>query len=416
MAKFVPFRAYRPLKEFVDKVASKPYDVLNREEALEECKDNPLSYYHVIKPEIEFAPDHNPFDEKIYSTGRDNLNKLIDQKVMVQDARESFYIYELTMGDHTQTGIVGCCSIDDYFNKVIKKHELTKPKIEEDRTKHVVVSKFNYEPVFFSYIAVEAIDKVVEASKQAHPEYDFTTDDGIHHILWKVDDESTISQISDLFENEVEAIYIADGHHRTAAGANGGKILRDQSGSNGDMSKRHNYLMSVVFPDNQMKILDYNRVVKDLHGLSSDQFLSHLESNFVLEPKGTAYRPLAHEEIGMYLDGKWYCLKAKEGSYNGSDEIEKLGFSILSKNILEPILNIHDLRRDKRIAFVGGIRGLEELERRVNSGEMQVAFAVHPISMDTLMYVSDNDMIMPPKVTWFEPKLRSGLFAHSLKD
>jgi len=415
MSVLKPFRAYRPTKAEVKQVACRPYDVLNAAEAKAESAGNPNSFYRVIKPEIDFPADHNPYDSSIYEKGKENFDQLVSDSVMAQDATENLYVYQLIMDGRKQTGIVGCNAIDDYFNNNIKKHELTRPDKEEDRKNHVRYGKMNAEPVFFSYPAVAAIDTIVTQVQQGAPEYDFTSEDGIQHTLWVIDDAATVTQLTGLFETDVPSIYVADGHHRTAAGALVGKEFRDaDSTPNG--TERYNYFMAVLFPDNQLQIIDYNRVVKDLNGLSVDAFKETVAESFEIEAKGAGeYRPEALHTIGMFLDGEWYKLTAKAGTYDDSDPVGVLDVTILSKQILEPVLNIVDLRTDKRIDFVGGIRGLGELEKRVNSGEMTVAFAMYPVSMKQLIDISDNDLIMPPKVTWFEPKLRSGLFVHSLE-
>lgn len=414
MAVFVPFKALRPTQDTVLKVASRPYDVLNEQEARVACEGNDLSFYHVIKPEIDFPDDFDHYAPEVYKKGKSNFDALVSKGVMVPDGDENFYIYQLIMDGHAQTGLVGCCAIDDYFNNNIKKHELTRPDKEEDRKNHVRYSKLNYEPVFFSYPHVDAIDALVDELKQGTPTYDFTTDDGIHHTLWVVTDRSHVEQLSGAFSSDVPSIYIADGHHRTAAGALVGRELREARNGNGADGKRDNYFMAVCFPDNQLKIIDYNRVVKDLNGLSAADFITRVAENFTVEPRDAQYRPEGLHTFGMYLENKWYKLTAKDGTFDNSDPVGVLDVTILSKQVLEPVLNIVDLRTDKRIEFVGGIRGLGELERRVDNGEMKAAFAMHPVSMQQLINISDNDMIMPPKVTWFEPKLRSGLFVHDL--
>ena len=412
MAVFEPFRAYRPVRQKAAEVSCKPYDVVNTEEARTESSGNKESFYRVIKPEIDFPQGQDPFAPEVYKRGKENLEHLIDEGVLVQEDTESYYVYELRMGDHRQTGLVGCCSIDDYFNNVIKRHELTKPKIEDDRKKHITVSKFNYEPVFFSYRNVPAIDATVNSAKNASPLYQFTTMDGIEHTMWRITDAEKIAQIKELFQKEVPVIYIADGHHRTAAGAKAGKELKEAA--NGSNGHRYSYLMSVVFPENQVQILDYNRVVKDLHGLSPEEFIARVSEKFEIEKSDVQYAPKSHTEIGMYLNDQWYKLTARPGTFEEGSVQGELGFTILSNNILEPILNIVDLRNDDRIEFIGGIRGLSELQKMVDNGSMKVAFAVHPIDMNKLMEISDLGQIMPPKVTWFEPKLRSGLVVHQL--
>ncbi len=412
MSVFVPFRALRPVSEFAEQVASKPYDVLNTEEARQESKDNPHSYYHVIKPEIDFPADHDPFDPAVYAQGRKNLMDLISGGILKQDERDAFYVYRLRMGDHEQTGLVGCCSIDDYFNGVIKKHESTKPKIERDRMKHITESKMNYEAVFLSYPQQEEIDNVVRNVTQTPPVYSFTSDDGISHTLWVLNEADQVKRITELFASQVPAIYIADGHHRTAAGALAGKHLREHN-TNG-VPNRFDYFMAALFPDNEVQVLEYNRLVKDLNGHSTGEFLKMLEQSFDVKKTDECIKPVSNRQISMFLDGGWYLLEIHDDLYDRNDVIARLSFTTLSKYVLEPILNIKDLRRDNRIEFVGGIRGPKELERRVNNGDMEVGFLMYPISMEEIIMIADQDLEMPPKITWFEPKLRSGLFVHSL--
>ncbi len=416
MSTFTPFKAFRPTQEKVQAVASKPYDVLNDKEAKAEAEGNPASFYHVIKPEIDFSGDFDHYAPEIYQKGKENFDSLVKEGIMAQDKSACFYIYQLNMNGHEQTGLVGCCAIDDYFNNTIKKHELTRPDKEEDRKNHVRASKLNYEPVFFSYPQVGDIDDIVNQEKSKTPTYDFVADDGIKHTLWVVDDAEKLNQISQLFETKVPSIYIADGHHRTAAGALVGRELREARAGEASDEKRDNYLMAVVFPDNQLKILDYNRVVKDLNGLSEEALMERLSEHFSIEKKDSQYRPESLHTFGMYVNNQWYKLAAKEGTYDDTDPVGQLDVTILSNNVLEPLFNIVDLRKDKRIDFVGGMRGLGELEKRVDSGEMKIAFAMYPVSMKQLITISDNDLIMPPKVTWFEPKLRSGLFVHNLDE
>jgi uncharacterized protein (DUF1015 family) len=412
-----PFKAVRPTADKVKDVACRPYDVLNTEEALAESAGNPVSFYHVIKPEINFPSDFDHYDEAVYKKGRENYEILKDNGILVKDDSERFYIYQLIMDGHKQTGIVGCCAIDDYFNNVIKKHELTRPDKEEDRKNHVRYGKINAEPVFFSYAHVDEIDAIVDRVKaESSPVYDITTVDGIQHTLWLVNSDGDNASIEQLFDNKVPSIYVADGHHRTAAGALVGKEFRDAANGSADNGARYNYFMAVVFPDNQLKIIDYNRVVKDLNGLSEADLLSKLEHSFSVEKMHGQFKPNALHTIGMYLSGSWYKLSAKDNTYDDNDPVGVLDVTILSKQVLEPLFNIVDLRTDKRIDFVGGIRGLGELEKRVNSGEMKVAFAMYPVSMQQLINISDADLIMPPKVTWFEPKLRSGMFVHELEN
>ncbi|HRH65824.1 MAG TPA: DUF1015 family protein [Bacteroidia bacterium] len=415
MAILKPFKGIRPKKEFASKIASKPYDVLNEKEARKEAEGNPLSFYHVIKPEIDFPDEFDHYSPEIYTKGKENFEKLFRDGIFFQDAEECYYIYAQTMNGRTQYGIVGGASVDDYMNDVIKKHELTRPDKEEDRKNHVRVSSLNYEPVFFAYPNVPALDVIVNEIVKKEPEYNFVTEDGIGHQFWVVSDQSTIGLITNHFA-AIPKTYVADGHHRTAAAALVGKEKKEKN-PNHTGKEEYNYFLAVHFPDNQLAILDYNRVVKDLNGLSPEKFLEEISKRFDVEDNGqTAYRPLHLHEFGMYLGKKWYKLTARKGTFDDNDPIAVLDVTILSKQILEPILNIRDLRTDKRIDFVGGLRGLHELEQRVNSGEMQVAFSMYPVSMKQLIAIADSGLTMPPKVTWFEPKLRSGLILHSLND
>ncbi|MBK7573181.1 MAG: DUF1015 domain-containing protein [Bacteroidetes bacterium] len=413
MAILKPFKGIRPTKENVLKVASKPYDVLDEKEARKECEGNPLSFYHVIKPEIDFPDEHDHYAPDVYEKGISNFNKMLKDGVFFVDDKEYYYIYAQTMNGRRQYGIVGAASIDDYFNNVIKKHELTRPDKEEDRKNHVRYSNLNYEPVFFAYPNLPALDAIVSDVAKATPEYDFVTDDGIGHTFWIVKDDKQIADITKHFAS-LPSTYVADGHHRTAAAALVGKELKEKN-PNHTGKEEYNYFLAVHFPDNQLAIMDYNRVVKDLNGNSVEEFITKLKTNFEVEEKGTKeFRPMHLHEFGMYLDGKWYRLTAKNGTYDNNDPIGVLDVTILSNQILEPILNIKDLRTDKRIEFVGGLRGLGELEKRVNNGSMKAAFALYPVTMKQLIDIADGGLIMPPKVTWFEPKLRSGLVIHAL--
>ncbi|CAN5666679.1 DUF1015 domain-containing protein [soil metagenome] len=413
MATLKPFRGIRPKKELVKSIASRPYDVLNEKEARIEAGDNQNSFYHVIKPEMDFPDDFDHYAPEIYKKGKENFDRMLNEGVFFQDEKDCYYIYQQTMNGRKQNGIVGCASVDDYLNNVIRKHELTRPDKEEDRKNHIRYSDLNYEPVFFAYRSVAELDNLISDLIKATPEYDFISDDGIGHAFWVVKDDATISRITSLF-SKIPFTYVADGHHRTAAAALVGKERRDANpGHTG--KEEYNFFLAVHFPDTQLAILDYNRVVKDLNGLSSADLINKVSENFSVTEKGSLYKPAKLHEFSMYLDGRWYALTAKPGTYNDNDPIAVLDVTILSEKILDPILNIKDLRTDKRIDFVGGMRGLEELEKRVNSGEMKVAFALYPVSMKQLMDIADNNLIMPPKVTWFEPKLRSGLVLHSLK-
>jgi len=416
MSIFIPFKAYRPQQKYAQNIASKPYDVLNAKEAKLEALNNPISFYNVIKPEINFSEDSNYYAPRVYEKGKAVFDDFVSKNILKQDSHESYYVYELTMGNHTQTGLVGCCSIDDYFNNTIKKHELTRPDKEEDRKNHVRYSALNYEAVFLSYPQVTGIDQLVNITKKEKHLYDFISDDDIRHRLWAITNKEILRKITALFKTKVPKIYIADGHHRTAAGALVGKEFRDSRNGNLDDKKRDNYFMAVVFPDNQLKILDYNRVVKDLNGFTKNELIHRLKNKFDVVTCATQYRPESLHTFGMYLEGQWYKLSSLPDSYDDSDPIGQLDVTILSKNVLEPIFDIIDLRKDIRIDFVGGMRGLSELEKRVDSGDMKVAFSMYPVSMTQLINISDNDLLMPPKVTWFEPKLRSGLFIHDLTD
>lgn len=378
-----------------------------------EAAGNPHSFLRVVKPEIELPEDANPYSEAVYQTAKENFQKFIDQGYLVQDSKPQYYVYAQTWGEKTQYGIVGCAGVEDYLNDVIKKHELTRPDKEEDRMKHVRVINANAEPVFFTYRRVEEIDRIVSETAANPPVYDFTSDDGFAHGFWVIDDDSTIERLEKLFA-EVPCLYVADGHHRTAAAALVGNEKKKANPSHTG-NEEYNFFMTVLFPDNQLTIIDYNRVVKDLNGLGSEAFLARLKEFFEVTEKGTEpCKPGAMHTFGMYLEGKWYSLAAKPETYDDNDPIRGLDVTILSRCVLENILDIRDLRTDKRIDFVGGIRGLKELERRVDSGEMKVAFALYPVSMRQLMTIADTGNIMPPKTTWFEPKLRSGLVVHTL--
>ena len=411
--KIKPFKGFRPVKDKVQLVASRPYDVLNSGEAREEAKGNPWSFLNVVKPEITLPAETDPYSPAVYQAGKNNFDKMVKEGVFLQDKESCLYIYELTMEGRSQNGIVACASVEDYMNGHIKKHELTRPDKEADRKNHVRVSMMNAEPVFIAYPARKELDQIVELIKQATPEYSFVADDGIQHRFWVVRNPEQIQKIIAAFE-KMPATYVADGHHRTAAAALVGHDLeKENSRHTGD--EAYNYFLAVHFPDNQLAIMDYNRVVKDLNGHDASSFIGKLRKAFRIEKKGNeAYRPSHLHEFSMYLDGNWYSLTAKENTYDDKDPIGVLDVTILSKQVLEPFLNICDLRTDKRIDFVGGMRGLGELERRVNSGEMKAAFALFPVSMKQLIDIADSGEIMPPKTTWFEPKLRSGLVVYSL--
>jgi len=414
MATLKAFKGLRPPKAIVKELASRPYDVLNSDEAREEAAANEYSLLRIIKPEIDLPEGTNLYSQEVYDKAKENLQKFKNEGLLAADNEEFLYIYAQTMFGKTQYGIVGCASVDDYMNNVIKKHELTRPDKEEDRMKHVRITNANMEPVFFSYPAVDEIDQIIaDYVKSNKADYDFTADDGVGHHFWVLRNKEKMSRIIELFD-ELPATYVADGHHRTAAAALvGNEKRKNNPGHTG--KEEYNYFLAVHFPDNQLTIIDYNRVVKDLNGYTSDEFIKKLKVGFnVIEKGGDIYKPDTLHNFSMYLEGKWYSLTAKENTYNDSDPIAVLDVTILTKQVLEPLLDIQDLRRSKRIDFVGGIRGLGELKKRVDSGEMKVAFALYPVSMKQLINIADNDMIMPPKTTWFEPKLRSGLVIHEL--
>ncbi|HOK22069.1 MAG TPA: DUF1015 family protein [Bacteroidales bacterium] len=414
MAIFRPFKALRPPKNIADKVAAKPYDVINTQEARKEAEGNPYSLLHITRAEIDLPVGTDEHDPRVYEKAKENFQKFIENKLLLPDDEAYFYIYAQTMWGKTQYGIVGCASIDDYFNNVIKKHELTRKDKEEDRMKHVRVTNANVEPVFFAYKSLPELDNLILSyAKEHEPIYDFTANDGVGHHFWVINEKEINEKIQKLFA-EMPALYVADGHHRTAAAALVGKEKREQH-PNFTGNEEFNYFMAVAFPDNQLTIIDYNRVVKDLNGLSKDEFLQKLSEFFDIENKGTEeFKPNKLHNFSMYLGGNWYSLTAKKGTYNDNDPIGVLDVTILSDLVLNNLLGIKDLRTDKRIDFVGGIRGLGELKRRVDSGEMTVAFALYPVSMKQLMDIADSGNIMPPKTTWFEPKLRSGLSIHLL--
>lgn len=415
MAIVKPFKGIRPPKSMVEEVASRPYDVLNSEEAREEAKGNEKSLYHIIKPEIDFpvgTDEHNP---AVYDKAVENFKMFQEKGWLVQDDKENYYVYAQTMNGKTQYGLVVGAYVPDYMNGVIKKHELTRRDKEEDRMKHVRVNNANIEPVFFAYPDNAELDAIVAKYTAREPEYDFIAPgDGFGHTFWVIDGKEDIDRITALFA-DMPALYIADGHHRSAAAALVGAEKAAQNPEHkGD--EEYNYFMAVCFPASQLTIIDYNRVVKDLNGLTSEQFLKALEKDFIVEEKGASiYKPSLLHNFSLYLAGKWYSLTAKPGTYDDNDPIGVLDVTISSNLILDEILGIKDLRSDKRIDFVGGIRGLEELKRRVDSGEMAMALALYPVSMKQLMDIADTGNIMPPKTTWFEPKLRSGLVIHKLE-
>ena len=416
-----PFKGIRPPKALVEQVSSRPYDVLNSEEARLEAEGNPKSLYHIIKPEINFEPGTDEHDERVYGAAVEQFKLFRQNGWLVQDPEEKYYVYAQTIladnplsggKEKTQFGLVVGAWVDDYLEGRIKKHELTRRDKEEDRMKHVRVLNANMEPVFFAYPHRADLDAIVAEVTKGEPEYDFVAaPEGFRHMFWVINDKNTIAQITDIFA-QIPAMYIADGHHRSAAAAGVGA---EKQKATGDKNAEFNYFLAVCFPDNQLNIIDYNRVVKDLNGLTSEQFLNALRENFEVEEKGAEiYKPARLHNFSLYLDGKWYSLTAKAGRYNDSDPIGVLDVTISSNLILDKILGIKDLRSDKRIDFVGGIRGLGELKRRVDSGEMKMALALYPVTMQQIIDIADSGNIMPPKTTWFEPKLRSGLVIHEL--
>ena len=410
-----PFKGIRPPKQYVLQVNSRPYDVLNSEEARAEAAGNEKSLYHIIKPEINFEPGTDEHDPKVYQSAREHFDLFQKNGWLVQDPKECYYVYAQTMGDRTQYGLVVAAWFEDYMAGRIKKHELTRRDKEEDRMKHVRVNNANIEPVFFAYKHVDELDAIIARYAAKEPEYDFVAEpEGFGHKFWVIDDDNDIKRITELVA-KIPAMYIADGHHRSAAAALVGNE-RKQQNPHHTGNEEYCFFLAVCFPDNQLNIIDYNRVVKDLNGLSEAEFLKALEEDFIVEKKGAdIYRPNKLHNFSLYVGGNWYSLTAKPGRYNDNDPIGVLDVTISSNLILDKILGIKDLRSDKRIDFVGGIRGLGELKRRVDSGEMKMALALYPVTMQQIIDIADSGNIMPPKTTWFEPKLRSGLVIHSLE-
>jgi uncharacterized protein (DUF1015 family) len=405
MSQIRPFRAYRPKPELAPRVASVPYDVVNTAEARQLADGNPYSFLHICRPEIDLPQGVDEHEDRVYATGAANLKKFIAEGILARESADSLYVYQQRMGEHVQAGLVALCSVREYEQNSIKKHEFTRRDKEDDRTRHVSEQDANAEPVFLTYRAQTAIDAIIDTVRASKPLYEITTPDGIGHTIWRIADPAMIAGLTELFRG-VPALYIADGHHRTASAVRYGQACR-ASNSHPTGNEPYESFMAVVFPHNQLKILDYNRVVKDLNGLTPDQFLAKIAEKF--EVNSTASRqPSQAAGFGMYLRGKWYTLQARAGSYPAGDPIKRLDVSILQDNLLSPVLGIHDPRTDKRIDFVGGIRGMDELERRVKEG-YAVAFALYPTSLDQLIDVADAGQVMPPKSTWFEPKLRSGL-------
>lgn len=406
------FSAIRPTSELAEKVAALPYDVLNSAEARELVADNPYSFLHVDKAEIDLDPEINPYSPQVYEKARDNLYKMIEDGIYIQDKSPNFYIYQQIMNGRRQTGLVACTSIDDYLEDRIKKHEFTRPEKEKDRINHVDYCNANTGPIFLTYRSEAKINKIIHHwQKSTEPIYDFIAEDGIQHSVWVIDDQKLVQELEDLFA-KIDNLYIADGHHRSASAVKVG-LKRRQMNPNFTGTEEFNYFLAVLFPDEELHIMDYNRVVSDLNGHSVETFLQLIKERFFVELKDGAYRPEERKTCGMYLNHQWYKLTIKDGLFDPQDPVGRLPVSILTSNLLQPILGIENQRTDQRIDFVGGIRGLEELERRVHTG-MKVAFALYPTSIDDLMDIADQGQVMPPKSTWFEPKLRSGLFIHLL--
>jgi uncharacterized protein (DUF1015 family) len=405
MSLIQPFRAYRPAPELAARVASVPYDVINTAEARQLAAGNPYSFLHVCRPEIDLPEGIDEHEDRVYATGAANLKKFIASGILAPEAGDSLYVYQQRMGDHIQAGVVALCSVREYEQNLIRKHEFTRRDKEDDRTRHVSEQNANAEPVFLTYRAQANIDAIVDAVRLSEPLYDITTPDDIGHTVWRIADPAIIAQLVALFRS-VEALYIADGHHRTASAARYGEACRARN-PHPTGNEPYESFMAVVFPHNQLKIFDYNRLAKDLNGLSPEQFLAKVGENFEVT-SASSRQPSQPASFGMFLQGKWYALKARAGSYPQGDPIKRLDVSILQENLLSPVLGIHDPRTDKRVDFVGGIRGMDELERRVREG-FAVAFSLYPTSLDQLIDVADAGQVMPPKSTWFEPKLRSGL-------
>ncbi|MCK9254369.1 MAG: DUF1015 domain-containing protein [Bacteroidales bacterium] len=415
MAVVKPFKGLRPPKHLVENISCLPYDVMNSKEAAEMAKGKKESLLRVTHAEIDLPEGTDVHSEAVYEKAVENFEKMQKEGWLVQDDEAKFYIYAQTMEGRTQYGIVGCAFYEDYFNGIILKHELTRPDKEEDRMTLTKYTNANIEPVFFSYRAVDELDEIIDnIVKNQEAEYDFVAEDGFGHHFWVIDDAEINKRIEELFATKVPVFYVADGHHRTAAASRIGKE-RAENNPNHTGDEEYNYFMAVIFADKQLKIIDYNRVVQDLNGLSQEEFLTKIAEKFYMQKMGAEiYKPSALHEFSMYIDGNWYKLNAKPGTYDDDDPIKILDVNVMSKYILDDILGIKDLRRSNRIDFVGGIRGLGELKKRVDSGEMKVAFALYPVSMDQLLNISDTGNIMPPKTTWFEPKLRSGLAIHKL--
>lgn len=404
-----PFKGIRPIKELADKIAALPYDVMDSDEAREMVKDNPYSFLHVDKAEVDLPKDIDVYDDRVYEKAKENLEKMIEEGYYIEDEKPKFYIYRQVMNGRSQVGLVGCASIDDYTNNIIKKHELTREDKEIDRINHVYKCEAHTGPIFLTYRENKDISNIINEWVKKAPIYDFKSEDGIAHTVWVIDDESSVSKISELFKS-VEYLYIADGHHRSASAVKVGHIKRAES-ENYTGEEEFNYFLSISYPDSELEVLDYNRTVKDLNGLSKEEFLNKVSESFIVTKSNEQVKPKVKHTFGMYLEKQWYLLEAKNGMFNPNDPVEQLDVSILQNNLLKPILGIDDPRKSKRIKFVGGIRGLKELERRADT-DMKVSFSMYATTTDDIMDIADSGKVMPPKSTWFEPKPRSGLFIH----
>lgn len=413
MALVKAFKAVRPIKELVDKVAALPYDVMDSDEAREIAKDNGYSFLHVDKAEIDLSKETYIYSPEVYEKAKANLYNMINDGTFTKEDKPKLYIYRLIMNGRSQTGVVGCTSIDDYINNVIKKHEYTRADKERDRINHVDKCNANTGPIFLTYRNVDEISDILAEYTERKPEYNFKADDGVSHIIWVIEEDEIIARLCDLFE-KVKYLYIADGHHRTASAVKVG-LMRREENKDYDGTEEFNFFLSILFSDDHLEIMDYNRVVKDLNGLSEDEFINKVSEKFFIEAvkEEGPFKPSKADEFGMYLNKKWYKLNAKPGTYDKNDPVAKLDVSVLQNNLLSPILGIDDPRTNDRIDFVGGIRGIKELERRVENG-MKIAFSMYPTTTDELMHIADADKVMPPKSTWFEPKPRSGIFIHLL--
>ncbi|NOY66842.1 MAG: DUF1015 domain-containing protein [Gammaproteobacteria bacterium] len=407
-----PFQGLRPRQEKATEVVAPPYDVLSTEEARVRAEGRPYSFLHISKPEIDLPEDTNPFDAAVYQKGADNLNKLITDGILIQDDKPCYYAYRLIMGDQEQTGLVVVANVADYDTNRIRKHEFTRPEKEDDRTRQIDALNAQTGPVFLTYRQNADVDKVLESVTQGKPEYDLKADDNVQHTIWVIDDATQVASLTQYFD-DMDCLYIADGHHRSAAASRiAAQHKQENNQHTGD--EPYNYFLSVIFPDNQMNILDYNRVIKDLNNLSSDEIIKQVASSFDISESDSPVKPTHAGQFGMYMQGRWYQLDIHTDKVPADDPVARLDVSLLANNLIDPVLNIQDPRRDKRIDFVGGIRGLQELEKRVDSGEMAIAFSLFPTSLSDLMAVADANEVMPPKSTWFEPKLADGLVSHKL--